>query len=108
VSRRYVLTEDDARAVWIILREECGAHTHTASDFTDFRICMTTSPGYVKEFRFQGHLGFGGKLRLNGNRDGRPYVDCYREDETPERLAMIERANERLAAFFAEETTHAE
>lgn len=41
-----------------------------------------------------GVLGFGGKFWK-----GRDlwYVNCYREDETPERLAIIERTNEHLA-----------
>lgn len=30
-----------------------------------------------------------------------PHVDCYREHETPERQAMIERANARIARLFA-------
>jgi hypothetical protein len=44
----------------------------------------------VSEWRFGGTLGFGGKFWVN---DGRMYVQCYREDETPRRLADIETAN---------------
>lgn len=44
-----------------------------------------------REWRFQGHLGFGGKYRNETNR-----VDCYQEDETPERLAIIEKINAAL------------
>lgn len=52
------------------------------------------------EFRFGGHLGFGGKFRNNGNRDGIPYVDCYPEDVNPARNEMIRQANLDLAALF--------
>lgn len=56
------------------------------------------------EYRFMGDLGFGGKFRNNGNRDNTPYVDCYPENETPERLKMIEAANKRLAELFGGES----
>ena len=45
-----------------------------------------------REWRFCGHLGFGGKYRSQTNK-----VDCYQEDETPERLAIIEKLNKELA-----------
>jgi hypothetical protein len=44
------------------------------------------------EWRFCGHLGFGGKYRSKTNN-----VDCYKEDETPKRLAIIHELNEVLA-----------
>lgn len=59
------------------------------------------------EWRFQGLLGFGGKLwpcRV----DGVPYVTCYPEDETPVRLEIIRRVNaelEQLAEAFREFTS---
>jgi hypothetical protein len=81
----------DARAVWRILVEECGAHD------LDERAFASLWPGCV-EYRFMGSLGFGGKVWA-GLVDGAPFVSCYREDETPERLATIARANERLAAL---------
>ena len=54
------------------------------------------------EWRFCGKLGFGGKFRVNNNRNGCPYIDCYQEDETPERRALIEITNAELAAAFEE------
>lgn len=51
------------------------------------------------EFRFCGKLGMGGKFWRN---DGRFYVACYKEDETPERLAIIEKTNQALAALVEE------
>jgi hypothetical protein len=54
------------------------------------------------EYRFQGAVGFGGKLNFDGHR---LYVTCYREDETPERLKDIDAANAKLGeltpAFIA-------
>lgn len=44
------------------------------------------------EWRFCGHLGYGGKYRSRTNR-----VDCYSEDETPKRLAIIGELNDALA-----------
>lgn len=44
-----------------------------------------------REYRFIGDLEFGGKFRFP-----RFSVDCYPEDETPERLAMISSANKQL------------
>jgi len=43
------------------------------------------------EWRFRGKLGFGGKYRDNNR------VDCYKEDETPERRKIINELNEALA-----------
>jgi hypothetical protein len=46
-----------------------------------------------REWRFMGHLGFGGKYRSQTNK-----VDCYSEDETPERLAIIKQLNSALGS----------
>lgn len=43
------------------------------------------------EWRFQGKLGFGGKYRGERN-----VVDCYSEDETPERRRIIKKINTAL------------
>jgi hypothetical protein len=52
---------------------------------------------YPHEWRLNSALGFGGKVHLNASR---LYVTCYREDETPKRLEMIEAANTRLASLY--------
>lgn len=80
-----------------ILNETCAARIdeRDAYGFTKY---VTTTRDF--EWRFCGALGFGGKLRQNSNRDGTPYVDCYREHETPERQAMIDEANKRLVDLF--------
>lgn len=97
------ITPDQAREVRRILEEECGVRPADRYDrFVDSIIVTDATPaqGICMEYRFMGALGFGGKFRNNGNHDNTPYVDCYREDETPDRTAMIERANARLAALF--------
>lgn len=50
------------------------------------------------EWRFQGYLGFGGKYRSETNT-----VDCYREDETPKRLTLIEKMNKELEKLTEKE-----
>lgn len=44
------------------------------------------------EWRFGGKLGMGGKYRRETNS-----VDCYSEDETPERLKLINELNNALS-----------
>ena len=82
-------------AIYSVLVEQAGAqeimrnsfiYHHTESEF-----------GPCDEWRFQGALGFGGKYWRRENR-----VSCYREDETPERLEIIERTNEALSSLNAE------
>lgn len=52
------------------------------------------------EWRFCGDLGFGGKYRRKSNT-----VDCYPEDATDERRAIIKQTNEALASIPALATT---
>lgn len=80
--------EATKRAVWDVLVEECGARPSQWDQFSSLWPECT-------EFRFMGVLGFGGKVYDDL---GAPWVGCYREDETPERRAVIERTNERLRA----------
>jgi hypothetical protein len=78
-------TADRARAAYLILMAEAGGHPDLEEEFV-FHIAEG-----CREFRFQGLLGFGGKFWPEEN-----VVTCYSEDRTPERLAIIERTNERL------------
>ena len=56
------------------------------------------------EFLFQGALGYGGKVYLEPRARWSPCfrVTCYSEDETPKRVAMMERANGLLESLAAE------
>jgi hypothetical protein len=92
------VTEAEAHAVYDVLVRECGADDNADPPRRGERsrfVRAFTSDRPPIEWRFQGALGFGGKLYPGGY--GEPHrVGCYREDETPERRAMVERANEAL------------
>jgi hypothetical protein len=98
------INEAQAKAVLRILQNECGIRPDGWAGEGLVRAIRTDlGERYVcHEFRFMGALGFGGKFRNNGNNGNVPYVDCYPENETPERKVMIERANARLADLFAQ------
>ena len=81
--------EQGADRIFDILVDECVAHP---SDRPLFKIWTTSER--PSEFRFMGSLGFGGKFWNNA---GRWYVNCYKEDETIERIDAIEKANKRLS-----------
>jgi hypothetical protein len=90
------MTRDQANAVYDILVQECGASETYLSCSERGHFIQQQIEREVTEWRFCGNLGFGGKFWRIG---GRLYVSCYRDDETPERLKMIEAANKRLAAL---------
>ncbi len=91
------LTEEQANAAYDILIAEAGAREDDRYGFV-FHTAKVDPP--TTEYRFMGHLGFGGKFWPAGY--GRlPYVTCYRESETPERLAIIEKTNAALTELFA-------
>jgi hypothetical protein len=77
-----------ANLIYDILVKECGAFEEEREHFI---IHQTTTE--IREWRFCGKLGFGGKF---WNADDRLYVNCYNEDLTPERSKMIEQANKLL------------
>lgn len=78
-------------AVWQILVQECDASSWWHEEF------MQHWPE-CREFRFQGALGFGGKVYSD---PGRVYVTCYPEDKTAQRKRRIAVANARLAALLS-------
>lgn len=84
--------------VYDVLMQECEAPEHYRDHFV-YHQNADKGDGDMREWRFQGALGFGGKFRKHHEKW---YVDCYPEDETPERLAMIEKANVRLKGLFEE------
>lgn len=89
-------------AAYTILIEECGAPPAHREDFRH-AVLRWGAKDYPFEYRFGGNLGMGGKFwitRRYGPFHDRWDVTCYREDETPGRKAMIERANARLAALW--------
>jgi|SRR6185437_11506671 len=101
--RHRPINEAQARAVLQILKDECGYIVFDPRDAESFMRAIRTDlgePHVCHEYRFMGSIGSGGKFRNNGNNNNTPYVDCYRENETPDRLAMIAAANARLVALF--------
>jgi hypothetical protein len=83
----------DLNLIWDILKKHCGASEGMRENF------LAVAPRYVAEkavleYRFQGMLGYGGKVWLNNGEH--PYVNCYREDENRETLKMIRNANKEL------------
>ena len=103
------MTEKIARLIWQVLVEECGATTveDSGHGWLSFWSYMQRREHHY-EFRFMGKLGFGGKFyRQHGYRPDRWYrVDCYHEDVTPERTAMIDSANARLEIIGLAEQEH--
>lgn len=95
------ITPAQANAAYNILEKHAGMR-NTPHSRESFIIGVAISRHPTNEYRFMGSLGLGGKFRNNGNHDNTPYVDCYREDETPERLKAIEATNAALAELFRE------
>lgn len=96
------ITRDQAHEVIRVLITECGFTPRDRDgDMFVNNIVTADKANVCHEYRFQGALGFGGKFRNNGNYENTPHVDCYPENETPERRAMIGRANARLRELFA-------
>lgn len=88
-----------ANKVYDILVQECGAKD---DQYDREHFVQKQTAEQVTEWRFCGKLGFGGKFWRHGGvgwlfvTREQMYVDCYQEDRTPERKAMIEAANKRL------------
>ncbi len=82
--------EARADAIWAVLVGLCGASPDERDGFVH-RAART--PGL--EYRFRGSLGFGGKVYM----ECPPRVSCYREDENPKRLILVDAANAILAAI---------
>jgi hypothetical protein len=91
------LTRELLSDVYDVLVNVCGAPANQSDRDSFLRHQAQAEDGYPREWRFYSSLGFGGKFWRD---HGRIYVTCYREDETAERLAMIEKANERIAAVL--------
>lgn len=76
---------------WDILVEHAGASKDPDAR-TSFVHAYTERKFPASEWRFGGHLGFGGKFWRNG----RYYISCYPEDRTKKREAIIEKVNALL------------
>lgn len=93
--RNRALSAEQARAIWTVLVEECGARE---DDFDRFLYGHPGRDGGVSvEWRFGGHLGFGGKFYNEGHCWR---VGCYPEDADPVTARRVLRANRRLQVLF--------
>jgi hypothetical protein len=93
------VTENQASAIYRILIDVCGA-----SDSTYARILFVDTFSYdpektyqTEEFRFQGKLGYGGKIYNDSYHGIR--VSTYKENSTKEIQKMIQSANVLLKEF---------
>jgi hypothetical protein len=92
------LTADQANAVYDVLVQHAGASDHQGT-FARGHFVATETEECVREYRFMGALGGGGKFRRDyrgGVRDCW-YVSCYPEDLTPARQAAVDATNAALA-----------
>lgn len=67
-----------------------------------FSLYFTEDEGAVREWRFCGDLGFGGKFWHN---NGRHYVSYYIEDKTAKREKLANRLNAAIAELESEHAT---
>ena len=79
--------------VWDILVEYAGAREDDRPRFV--QACLEKDKfGCLREWRFCGLLGFGGKFWRN---DGNIYISCYPEDRTRTRDKIVAEVNGLLA-----------
>lgn len=81
--------ENFFNAVYDILVNLGGANEQDRNSFVYNHTSDETT-----EWRFCGHLGFGGKYRSLTNK-----VDCYREGATPEIRELINKINKDLGSL---------
>jgi len=84
-----MLTEAQAHIAFNILVLHADVNPAGRQEFVRY----LAEPFTHHEYRFHGSLGFGGKLYRS---DDKVRVDCYNEDLTPKRAAVIARVNALL------------
>lgn len=82
-----------ASSVFNLLVEIGGADDNCRQNFIRYFSGGEKYSSGSYEYRFQGHFGFGGKLRFNGER---LYADYYLEDQSPQRDEILSKLNTRL------------
>lgn len=91
------LTREQAEDALRIISQECGSRLLSDEHEAESFIRAFTRDPVCREWRFQGALGFGGKIYYDGYSQRRLRVGYYPENQTRERDAMVEKANARLA-----------
>lgn len=85
--------------IWDVLVEHCQASALGKAEFEGYMLANDDGSRKL-EYRFQGILGFGGKVWVEKGET--PYVTCYPEDLTDYREVMIVRANAALKKLAGE------
>lgn len=89
-------------AIYDILVRFCGASKEADCRMMFVGCAENHASGHGFEYRFQGALGFGGKVWLyNGEA---PYVNCYQEDFSQAIKKAIAQADEALKALVKKYT----
>ena len=82
------LDQEYLNKVWDILVEHAGAYEPLRENF------LASVDTATREWRFQGQLGFGGKVWFEDGRATR--VSCYPEDLTPQLSRTIQKISKEL------------
>lgn len=90
-----VSSEEFYGRCWDLLVEHAGASTDPRERETF--VHAFASPR-TTEYRFQGHLGFGGKFRRG---HAKHYIDCYPEDLNPKTQEILDKVNSLIAEIQA-------
>lgn len=90
----FTITFDIANSIVDILIEHCGVAANRRNSIVEELMWQQ-----LTEYRFQGELGFGGKLKHKHNK---LYVDYYPEDKTTQREQMVQAANTKLEKIYKE------
>ena len=89
-----ILTEVTANRVYDLLVEIGGAPEDRRDMFIRYAAID------LREFRFIGHLGFGGKIHAQGtwsHKSSPLFVSCYHDEHTSERDRIIVEINKKLS-----------
>jgi hypothetical protein len=99
------LTTELANALYDIAVEECGAREDNRAEFLRYVLGDATDYDQKRfEYRFQGALGFGGKLYIDFRYEDYCKISCYSEDRNEVRNAMIQKANDRIKALLRQKS----
>jgi hypothetical protein len=93
----FVINSAMAEEIWRVLVDRAGASDSLIA--RDNFVSYARGKREVQEYRFMGHLGMGGKVRINGDRWD---VYYYPEDKTPLRETIAGNANHDLAMLRLE------
>lgn len=88
----------DFNKVYDILVREAGAVEDERDSFLSYHPPKETPT----EWRFRGHLGFGGKFRCDVHRKTPMYVSFYSEDRNANREAIQAKVNDLLKGLSDE------